>query len=91
MPRKSIRIEYSEECDEKVTEFDLDEVLKILKFGKFQMFVFFLLSVPIFIGGIQYSYIFTAGIVKYRFRKKKIHFMNKFIIDKIYSSLRVDA
>lgn len=55
-------------------EFDLDEVLKILKFGRFQIITFLLISVPIFIAGVQYSYIFTAGIVNYRLLSFAIFF-----------------
>lgn len=62
----------SENCDaDSEHEFDLDEVLNIIKFGKFQVIVFFMISIPIFVGGIQYSYIFTAGTVKYRLLNMK--------------------
>lgn len=62
----------SENCDaDSEHEFDLDEVLNIIKFGKYQVIVFLMISIPIFVGGIQYSYIFTAGTVKYRLLTKK--------------------
>lgn len=48
--------------------FDLDEVLeKEVKFGKFQVLIFFFIAFPIFLNGISSSsYIFTAGTLNYR-------------------------
>lgn len=48
--------------------FDLDEVLeKEIKFGAFQISIFALISLPVFLNGIACSsYIFTAGTLNYR-------------------------
>lgn len=50
--------------------FDLDDVLENeIKFGRFQIVIFFLIAFPIFLNGISSnSYIFTAGTVNYRYR-----------------------
>jgi hypothetical protein len=49
-------------------EFDLDTVLeKEIKFGKYQILIFIIIALPIFMNGIYTgSYIFTAGSLNYR-------------------------
>lgn len=61
--------EEDEKCD-GATEFDLDKVLDEIKMGKYQIYIFLLISLPIFIAGVQSSFIFTAGQLNYRSRKK---------------------
>lgn len=53
--------------------FDLDEVLDgEVKFGTFQVLIFFLIAFPIFLNGIaSNSYIFTAGTLNYRWKLLK--------------------